>query len=92
MRVRHWDRDVVCPDRACSLRYANEEFKALVLDYNLPVMTTHGLDEVLGFLTSLVDLRTIKKDTHSTKVAFAGLEHRYHAANRCQIFDIEEEC
>eukprot|EP00975_Prorocentrum_lima_P012940 2747776-Prorocentrum_lima.AAC.1 len=36
MSERHWDRDVVCPDRSCSLRHANEEFKAVVLDYNLP--------------------------------------------------------
>eukprot|EP00975_Prorocentrum_lima_P060024 12585301-Prorocentrum_lima.AAC.1 len=36
MRVRHWDRDVVCPDRSCSLRHANEAFKAVVLDYDLP--------------------------------------------------------
>eukprot|EP00975_Prorocentrum_lima_P047888 10014542-Prorocentrum_lima.AAC.1 len=47
MSKRHWDRDVVCPDRSCSLRHANEEFKAVVLDYDLPVVTTQGMDEIL---------------------------------------------
>eukprot|EP00975_Prorocentrum_lima_P056562 11860244-Prorocentrum_lima.AAC.1 len=36
MKKRYPDRDVVCPDKALSLSHANEEFKAIVLDYDLP--------------------------------------------------------
>eukprot|EP00975_Prorocentrum_lima_P044737 9371213-Prorocentrum_lima.AAC.1 len=92
MSLRHPDRDVVCPDKSCTSSHANEEFKAIVLDYNLPVVTTQGMDEILGFLTSLVDLRTINPHTPHHEAAVAGLELRCHNANLNQFFNVLEEC
>eukprot|EP00975_Prorocentrum_lima_P063170 12889901-Prorocentrum_lima.AAC.1 len=36
MKVRHWDRDPVCPNRAISTDKPNTPFKAVVLDHDLP--------------------------------------------------------
>eukprot|EP00975_Prorocentrum_lima_P015453 3272366-Prorocentrum_lima.AAC.1 len=79
----HCDREVVCPNRACSLSHANEEFKAIVLDYDLPVITTDGMDQILSFLISLVDLRTIDANIPNAEAVIAGLEQRRHKANLC---------
>eukprot|EP00975_Prorocentrum_lima_P004073 884879-Prorocentrum_lima.AAC.1 len=91
MKKRHSERDVVCANKALSLSHANEEFKAIVLDYDLPVVTTNDMDQILSFLMSLVDLRTIKPDMPRAEEIVVDLEQRRHSANLCELFDIVEE-
>eukprot|EP00975_Prorocentrum_lima_P060419 12670800-Prorocentrum_lima.AAC.1 len=67
----------------------NSPFKAVVLDHNLPKVSIEGMDYILGFLSSLVDLRKITADTQSSKDAVAGLEQRLRNAN---LHDAYGEC
>eukprot|EP00975_Prorocentrum_lima_P000460 88304-Prorocentrum_lima.AAC.1 len=55
----------------------NRPFKALVLSNSLPVIPTGGLDYLLGFLASFIDLREAKaKSAASSSKAIKGLEQR----------------
>eukprot|EP00975_Prorocentrum_lima_P046916 9809236-Prorocentrum_lima.AAC.1 len=56
----------------------NSPFKAVVLDHDLPKVSIEGMDYILGFLSSLVDLRKINTDTQSSKKAVEGLEQLLH--------------
>eukprot|EP00975_Prorocentrum_lima_P065078 12901310-Prorocentrum_lima.AAC.1 len=40
MSLRHWDREPVCPGRAISMDKTNRPFKAVVLDHDLPKVST----------------------------------------------------
>eukprot|EP00975_Prorocentrum_lima_P026186 5505022-Prorocentrum_lima.AAC.1 len=60
LRDRWYDRDPVCAYRDKSVDKANRPFKAVVLNYDLPKVSIAGMDYILGFLTSLVDLRKAK--------------------------------
>eukprot|EP00975_Prorocentrum_lima_P021161 4452927-Prorocentrum_lima.AAC.1 len=58
---------------------ANSPF---ILSHDLPKVSTAGMDYVLGFLTSLADLRKARDvNTASAQAAVAGLELRMRNAH-----------
>eukprot|EP00975_Prorocentrum_lima_P012850 2724518-Prorocentrum_lima.AAC.1 len=61
---------------------ANRPFKAVVRSHDLPMVSTIAMDYILGFLTSLADLRkAMDVNTACSKAAVAGLELRMRNAN-----------
>eukprot|EP00975_Prorocentrum_lima_P048313 10104272-Prorocentrum_lima.AAC.1 len=62
---------------------ANRPFRALVPSHDWPKVPRAGMDYILGFLTSLTDLRmTRAENTPSSNAAVAGLELRMRNASR----------